>query len=60
MDSKALLKDIEANAGSRTWRVSDKLSISQSSVVCHLHDLSKSTWSWQIVPYVILREYQAS
>ena len=39
-DSEAVLQTIEVNPVSSTQRVSGKLSISQSSVVCHLHDLS--------------------
>ena len=36
MDSMAVLEAIEANLASNTWRVSDKLVISQSSVIHHL------------------------
>ena len=34
------------------WRVSGELSILQSSVVCHFHNLSKSIQSFQIVLHV--------
>ena len=41
MDSEA----IRANQINFTWRVLGELIISQSSVVCHLHDLNKSNHS---------------
>ena len=40
---------IEVNLVSQTQKISGELSISQSSVVCYLHDLGKST---QIGPHV--------
>ena len=46
MDSKAMLQL------SSTQRVSGELSISQSSIVSHLHDLDKSISSCQIVPHI--------
>ena len=49
MNSKAMLQAIEANS---TWKVSDKLGMLQSSIVCHLHDLGKSIWSCQIVSHI--------
>ena len=52
VDSKAIFEDIEPNLANSTWRVSGKFSISQSSVVHHLHNLSKSLHSSQIVPHV--------
>ena len=52
VNSKAMLQDIKANMVSNTWRISGKLSISMSSEVCHLHDLSKSNLNSQIVPHV--------
>ena len=45
IDSKAMLQAIEANLLSSTGRVSGKLSISQSSVVYHFHNLNKSIQS---------------
>ena len=42
VDSEALLQVIEANPASYTQRVSGELSISQSTVVCCLHNFSKS------------------
>ena len=52
MDSKAILQAWVKNLASSTWRVSGKLSISQSSIVCHFHDLSKSIWSYQILSHI--------
>ena len=40
------------NLASSTQRVSGELSISQSNVVCHLHNLSKSNQSFKIVSHV--------
>ena len=51
VDPKAVLQAIEANPVRRTWRVSGEFIISQSMVL-HLHDPSKSIWSYQIVPHV--------
>ena len=45
MDSGSVLKPIEANPVSSTWRVSGKPRLSQSSVVHHLHNLGKSILS---------------
>ena len=53
MDSETMLQAIETNLASSTWRVSGELSISQSSLVYYLHDLSKSIHSCQIVPHSI-------
>ena len=53
VDSKAVLQATEANLVSCIQRVSGELDISQFSVVRHLHDLGKSTWSCQIVLQVI-------
>ena len=50
--SKAVLQAIEVNLASSTWRVSGELGLSLSSVVCYLHNLSKSIQSCKIVPYV--------
>ena len=55
MDSEAELHAIEANLVSCTWRVSGKLSISQSSVVHHIHNLGKSIQNCQIVPQNIAK-----
>ena len=52
MPCVAMLQAIEANLASRTRRVSSELSISQSSVVCHLHNFHKISQSWWIVPYI--------
>ena len=51
---------MKANLVSSAWRVSGELSISQSSVIHHLHDLSKNIKSNQIVPPVtkILQNFQ--
>ena len=49
MDSKTMLK---ANPVSSTQRVSGKLNISQSSLVCYLYNLSKCIQSCQIAPHV--------
>ena len=42
VDSEAVLQAIKANQMSSTWRLSGKLGISLSSVVCHYYDLSKN------------------
>ena len=42
VDSEAVLQTIKANPVSSIWRILGKLGISQSRVVCHLHDPSKS------------------
>ena len=52
MDSKVVLQAIEANPENRIGRVSGELSITHSSVVCHLHNLSKSIQSCGIVPHI--------
>ena len=52
-DSKAVFQVTETDLASRTWRVSSKHSISQSSVIHHRHHLQKRTQSCQIVPHVI-------
>ena len=36
----------------QSHRLAHNFSISLSGVVCHLHDLGKSIWSWRIVLYV--------
>ena len=53
MDSEAVSQVIHANQVSSSQRVLCKLSISQSSVVSYLHDLSTSIHSCQIVSQVI-------
>ena len=52
MDSKTVLQPIQVNLESDTLRVSGELSISQFSVVRHLHDLSKSIQKCQILPHI--------
>ena len=52
MVSEAGLQAIEANLESNIWRVPGKLGILQSSVVHHLHNLSKSIQSCQTVLHV--------
>ena len=52
MDSEAVPQAIEVNLASSTQRVSGKLIISQSNVVCNLHDLSKSMQICQILPHI--------
>ena len=46
---------LEANLTSCPRRVSGELDISQSSMVCQIHNLSKSFWSWWIVPHVLTK-----
>ena len=53
IDSKAMLQIIDANPTNKTWRVSGEHSISQSSVVCDLHDVGKNIQSYWIVPHVV-------
>ena len=48
-----VLQTKEANMVSNPQRVSGELSISQSSEVCQLRNLSKSIQSCQIVPHVL-------
>ena len=50
IDSKAVLQAIEATPASSTQEVSSKLGISQSSVVGHFHNLSKSIQNYWIMP----------
>ena len=45
MDSEAVLQAIEVNLEIGSQKVSGELGISQSSVVCHFHNLGKSIWS---------------
>ena len=52
MDSEAVLKAIEANLATNTWRVSGELNISQSCVIHQLYDFIKSIKCYQIVSYV--------
>ena len=42
VESEAVHQAIEANLVNSTQRVSGEVGISQFSVVCHLHDFSKS------------------
>ena len=49
LDSVAVVLALEINPVSSTWSVSGELSISQPSLVNHLHNLSKSIQSYQIV-----------
>ena len=62
VDSEAVLKAIEADPGISTRGISGKLSISQSIVVHHLSDISKSIQSYWIVPHVtkILQKFDSS
>ena len=41
VNSEAMIQVREANSVSSTWRVSSEFSISQSSMVYHLHNLNK-------------------
>ena len=41
------------NQANCSQRVSGELSVSQSNVVCLLHNLGKSIWSCRIVPHII-------
>ena len=50
-----ILRAIENNLVSSTWRVSSELSISQSSIVHHLH--GKSIRSCQIVFHFLIHSY---
>ena len=43
VDSETMLPSIEVNTVSSTQRVSGELGISQSSEVCHLHNLGKGS-----------------
>ena len=51
MDSEVMLQIIKANPASSTWRVPDKIGISQSSEVHHFHNLGKIIQSCQIMLY---------
>ena len=51
-DFKAMLKDILANPGSSTLRVSGELRISQFSVIHYLDNLCKSIENYQILLYI--------
>ena len=53
MNFASVLQAIGANLLRSTQRVSSELSISQSSVVRHLHNFSKRIWSCEIVPHII-------
>ena len=52
INSEAVLHVIEANLMSNFWKISRKLNISLSSVVCHLHNLVKSFQSCWIMHHV--------
>ena len=52
IDSEARLQAIEANVAIITQWVFGKLNILQSSVVCHIHRLSKSIWNSRTVPHI--------
>ena len=52
VDFKAILHAIEATPVNSICRVLGKLIISQSSVVCHLHNPNKIIWSCCIVPHI--------
>ena len=45
MDSKSVLEAIEKTLVNSTLRLSGELGITQSSVICHIHDQGKSIWS---------------
>ena len=53
VDSEVMLQAIEANPASSTQRVSGKLSISQSGMVQHFHNICKSSWHCSIVLHII-------
>ena len=44
LDLKSMLQAIETDLVSNIWKVSGELCISQSSVVCHLHNLGKNCY----------------
>ena len=52
MDSEIVLQSMKANPASSTQRVSGEFDMSKSSVVLHLHDLSQSILSCQIMPHI--------
>ena len=52
IDSELVLQAKETNQASSTCRVSGKLGILQSSVVCRLYELGKGIKSYQIVPHI--------
>ena len=52
VDSEAMLQAIDTNLIGSTQRVSGELNGLQSSVVYHLHNLSKSIQSYRIVSQV--------
>ena len=52
IDSGTVLQATELNLVCSTWRLWGEPSISQSRVVFHLHDLSKSIWCCQIVSHI--------
>ena len=52
-DSKVVLQAIKSNLASSIQRVSDKLGISQPSVVCHIQKLGKNIQNCQIVLHII-------
>ena len=53
VDSEAVLQSIEANLASSTRRVSGELSISQSCMLRHFHQIDKNILSYRIVPHVL-------
>ena len=62
VDSEAMLPAIEANLASSTQRESNKLSILQSSVNHHLHDLCKSIKNcWTVLQVIkILQTFHSA
>ena len=52
VDSEAVLLVVNTKLASSIQRVSGDFDISLSSVVRHLHDISKSIRSWRFVPHV--------
>ena len=55
---QVVLQTVEENLMSSTWRVSGELSILQSNMVCHYHNLNKSTWNYQIVHHILPKYYK--
>ena len=49
MDSKAVLQGIRANLMSTSWRVSGKLIIWHSSMVCPFNEFGKIIWRFWIL-----------
>ena len=56
-----MLQVTEANSASSTKGILGKIVISESSVICHPHDPTKSIWNYQIVPHItkILQTFES-